>query len=183
MPPFVRFFAKLFIGFPGLLIWFYGCLFAVGGSGSLIYGRAGRLWLESLLMFLGGFVVAQIGHGMRLATKILTGDPKLRFAGSNIGERIGWDAAVQLACILFVGSATATIAAINEGPWWRLTISLPLFGASTGACRYLFRKRSDLHYQWAREGATRETERASMELDAQRLQEKLEAPHFLRPER
>lgn len=183
MPPSVRIFTQLFIGFPGLLIWLYGCLFAVSGSVSLMGGSARREWLDCLLMFAGGFAAAQIGHGMRMATGILTGDPKLRFAGSHPGERIAWDALVQVTGILSIAAGLAAIVSLGGGNWWRLALFLPAFCVLVWTFRYLLRKRGDLHFKWVQEVAARQVERARMEFDIQRMKDQLEAPQQPGPER
>lgn len=181
MPPSVRTFVQVFIGFPGVLIWFYGCVFAVSGSLSLMGGGARREWLDCLLIFAGGFGAAQIGHGMRMASGLLVGDPRFCFSGHHPGERIVWDALVQVTGIITVAAGLAAMVSLG-GQWLRLAFSLPAFCALVWTFRYLLRKRRDLYFQWAQEIAIRETERARMEADIQRLKEELEAPHYPGPE-
>lgn len=169
MPPFVRTLVQLLIGFPGFMIWVYGCLFAVGSIVSLLGASARRDRLEDLWMFCGCFAVAQIGHAMHLASGILVGDPRLQFVGYHVGKLVAWSALVQVTGVLMLAAGVATL--VSLGHWSRFALLLSLFGASVWVFRHLYGKRRDLYFLWVKEAATREVERARTELDAQGMEE------------
>lgn len=168
--------ARIFLSLPGFVVWVSGCLVAGSAGTSLVAGTNEGEWLKDLLYFTGGFVVALVGHGMLLASRIFSGDRKLRFVGSHLGEMMAWDAVVQLTGILLATAAWGAAFSFSSGQRLRTALALPVLAALVGTFRHLVRKRRARHQRWQEEVAALESERARMEAEMRSMTEGAAAP-------
>lgn len=148
MPPLLRTFIVLLIAFPGAVLWFLGGIASMVSVAFLIMrdlGSGQRLALPISL------AVALTGHLMQTFAGNLLGEAHHRMAASRIGQRLAWDAALDVVGIGVAGSGVALAPSVASGEWNRAIVAVVLLGGFAWTLTWVMRQRGAFLDRWQQE--------------------------------
>ncbi len=163
MPRLLRAFSILFIGFPGAWIWLYGALSLTGTFAATIAGEASGNLMSILAALAIGFGSLILGYLMVICARIISKDPRERFAGHHFTERVAWVLSLQLTSVLAVAALFAAMSCLSHEQWSKMILPVLLaagFGMTASRLAAHWHK---LGSKWHKEITDAETARATLD--------------------